>query len=111
MNEVLDDIGKKLPYVESEQYIDDLIVQMTEKAIKRHHKKNSNKRWSIIAISTAASVVLVIGIGSTLLHKQHNTDATVALNADDPIDEFLNTLTDEEVAMLTDYEIEEIPEY
>ena len=111
MNEIFDDIGKKLPYNESEQYLDDLIDQMTENAIMRHHKKKSNKRWNWIALSAAASVLIIIGIGSTLLHKQSMTNTNVTLNAEGPIDEFLNTLSDKELAMLTDYEIEEIPDY
>ena len=32
-------------------------------------------------------------------------------NSQSPLDEFLNTLSDEEAAQLTFYEIEEIPEY
>lgn len=110
MNE-FDNIGKKLPYNESETYLDNLINEATENAIMCQNPKKSKKRWSMIVVSAAASVLLIIGIGSSLLHERNNTIDNVTLNNEGPIDEFLNDLTDEEVAMLTDYELEEIPEY
>lgn len=111
MKELFDDIGKKLPYNESETYLDGLVDEMTEKAIMQHHQTKNKMRWRTIAVSTAASVLIIIGIGTTLHHQRDNNNAVVTLNAEGPFDEFLNTLSDEEVAMLPDYEIEEIPEY
>lgn len=110
MNE-FDNIGKKLPYNESETYLDNLINEATENAVKHHNLTKRKKRWNMIAISAAASALLIIGIGTTLLHKQNKATADMTLNSEGPIDEFLNNLTDEEVAILTDYELEEIPEY
>lgn len=111
MNELFDDIGKKLPYDESEKYLDSLIDEMTEVAIMRHYKSKRKNRLSMIVFSAAASVLLIIGIGYTMLQKSGKTTAPVTLNGEGPIDEFLSTLTDEEVAQLPYYEIEEIPEY
>ena len=110
MNE-FDNIGKKLPYNESESYLDNLIDEATENAILHQILRKSKRRWNMIAVSAAASALLIIGIGTTLIHEQNKTIETVFTDNQGPIDEFLNTLTDEEVAMLPDYEIEEIPEY
>ena len=110
MNE-FDNIGKKLPYRESEAYLDNLINEATENAIMHQNPKISKRSWTMIAVSAAASALLIIGIGTTLLHERNNTTDNVTLSNKGPIDEFLNTLTDEEVMMLPDYEIEEIPEY
>lgn len=110
MNE-FDNIGKKLPYNESETYLDNLIYEATENAIMHPKPKRSKKRLSMIIVSAAASLLLIIGIGTSLFHERSDTTDNVTLNNVGPIDEFLNDLTDEEVAMLIDYELEEIPEY
>lgn len=110
MNELFDDIGKRLPYNESEMYLENLIDEMTENAILRHHQSRTKRHWGLITAS-AASILLIIGIGFAFLHNRAVNPATVTQNNEGPIDEFLNSLTDEEVAMLPYYEIEEIPEY
>lgn len=109
MNELLDNIGKRLPYDESESYLDDLIDRVTEHAIMQQNLAKRKRRWSMMVVSVAASAALIIGI--TLLHKQPTSNASVTLTGKGPIDEFLNSLSDEEAAQLPYYEIEEIPEY
>jgi len=111
MSDTFNDIGKRMPYQESEEYLSNLIEQATENAIQQHHLGNAaTKRWGMIA-SAAAAVLLIIGIGITVLNNHSSQNDAVALQSGGPIDEFLNTLTDEEIAMLPCYEIEEIPEY
>lgn len=44
MNDILDDIGKKMPYQESREYLDNLIDASTEKAIMRHATTSRNRR-------------------------------------------------------------------
>ena len=60
--------------------------------------------------STAAGLIMLIGIGVTVFNLGDKS-ATVPLQDQSPLDEFLNTLSDEEAAQLQYYEIEEIPEY
>lgn len=103
------DIGKRLPYQESDQYIDDLINKATEHAIGHHHDR-SNKRLRMMIVSAAAVALLLIGIGVSVIN-QNDKAATTAMQASSPLDEFLNTLSTEEAAQLPYYEIEEIPEY
>jgi len=59
--------------------------------------------------SAAAVGLLLMGIGFTLTDDSRK--APVAAQQQSPIDEFLNTLSDEEAAQLQYYEVEEIPEY
>ena len=54
-----------------------------------------------------AALIVCFGIGFF----SGKSPQPVAENSQGPLDEFLNTLSDEEAAQLTFYEIEEIPEY
>lgn len=110
MSEQLNDIGKRLPYQESEEYLNELIDAKTENAIWVQGRANTRKRWRIMAASAAAVVLLLIGFGVSLMHDQAR-QTIVAQSSDGPLDEFLSTLSDEEAAQLPYYEIEEIPEY
>lgn len=110
INDSFKNIGKRLPYHESEDYLESLIDKTTQHAISQCETiKRQGWRLGWIA-SAAAAALLLIAIGITVVqHESRNT--VVALQADGPLDEFLNTLTDEEAAQLQYYEIEEIPEY
>ena len=110
MKEPFETIGKKLPYHETEEYLNGLIDKATEQAISRQSSTKSRRHTGLMMVATAAAVALIIGVGVTLHH--HGSWHTTALHpSDSPLDEFLSTLSDEEAAQLTYYEIEEIPEY
>lgn len=106
----MNDIGKRLPYRESKEYLNSLVDNAAERSIVHHAHARRRKHLSMMAASVAAVVLLVIGIGVTVSHNISRS-APVTRQADGPLDEFLNTLSDEEAAQLTYYEIEEIPEY
>lgn len=110
MNETFSDIGKKLPYTEAPEYLDSLIDKVTEAAITRQHGHRDSCRMRRVAMSAAAGALLLIAIGLTVYHQQ-TRPADVAVQADGPLDEFLNTLSAQELSQLQYYEIEEIPEY
>ena len=110
MNDFFNDIGKKMPYQENEAYLDHLIEQATKQAIMQGHKRRSSPRLAMIITSAAAVVLLVVGIGLTVINHGNKT-ATPVQQVESPIDQFLSSLSDEEVAQLPYYEIEEIPEY
>lgn len=111
MNEQLDDIGKRLPYTESEEYLNNLIDTMTENAILQQPRAKKNRHWGMMmAASAAAVVLLILGIGLSVIHQSSKTEA-ITLQTEGPIDEFLSSLSDEEAAQLPYYEIDEIPEY
>ena len=104
-----DDIGKQMPYFENDEYLERLICTTTEEAI-RHAKPKSRHRLILITASAAASVLLVLGIGFTLWYSG-TSSSSEPISSVSPIDEFLNSLSDKEIAALPYYEIEEIPEY
>ena len=107
MNELDQKIG--MPYRESEGYVNSLVNRTTEHAI-RHQRTNKHSRSRIIAVA-AIAFVLLAGAGITYYNYVSTPTQLVAKNQMSPIDEFFNSLTDEELQMLDDYEVEEIPEY
>lgn len=110
MKDLLNDIGKKMPYSESQEYLDGLIDRTTDQAIKQHIVASSKRRWGVMAASAAAVALLLVSIGLTVMNNESQRPS-VSFQAQSPIDEFLGSLTDEEVAQLPYIEIEEIPEY
>ena len=110
MTDLMNDIGKRLPYNERAEYLSSLVDSAAEKAIVHDAHARRRRRLSMMAASVAAVALLVIGIG-VAVNNNIGSSIPVTAQADGPLDEFLNTLTDEEAAQLTYYEIEEIPEY
>ena len=110
MKDLLNNIGKKMPYSENEDYLDGLIDRATERAIKQHVVTKSRRRWGVMAASAAAVALLLVSIGLAVMNNERQLPP-VTLQTEGPIDEFLTSLTDEEVAQLPFIEIEEIPEY
>jgi len=104
------DIGKKMPFAESRDYINNLIDKSTEMAINHQREKSQKSSIGKWIASAAASVVILAGIGIAYFHSTTSV-ITTAENVPGPIDQFLNNLTDEEVQMIAYYEIEDIPEY
>ena len=104
MNNVFDDIGKRMPYRESGEYLDNLIDEATENAIKRQNPNRSAwHRWAMAASAAAVAILIALYNGRTI--------QAVTMDNQGPIDEFLSSLSDEEAAQLPFYEVEEIPEY
>ncbi len=107
MNELNHKIG--MPYRESEGYVNCLVNRTTEHAIQ-HLRTNKHSLSRIIAVA-AIAFVLLAGAGITYYNYISTPIQLVAENQKSPIDEFFNSLTEEEVQMLNDYEIPDIPEY
>ena len=62
-----------------------------------------------LAIASAAAAIVLL-VGGLVVYNQQ-PDAMAFAEKEDPIDFFLNNLTDEEAQYLSYYDIEEIPEY
>ena len=102
------DIGKQMPYTESEDYLNRLIETSTETAIAQQQPKVRTRRIQWIGV--AASVAIVVAIGITYVLR--NTQAQVVTpTTESPLDDFLCNLSDEDAQMIEYYEIEDIPEY
>ena len=119
------EIGKKMPYVESEEYLNTLIDNATTNAIaqKKHGVKNRNVSW-IITIA-AASIIIFAGVGvsfwpsnKTLFQPIKNTHRPICFwpyppyiiergpDHEGPVSEFLDNISDFEAQMLYCYEDE-----
>ena len=109
MNNPFDDRGKRMPYRESGEYVDNLIDATTDRAIKQQAMARRSRLRGLIAASAAAVAVLIVSLSISLFNGKSTQQA--AMTGQGPLDEFLNTLSDEEAAQLTYYEIDEIPEY
>lgn len=106
----IEDIGKQMPYRESKDYVDTLVSSATEQAIRKgHRRQHSHRRTTIVAIAAAIAALLVF-VGISQL--QPTNDAVMAQTTEQsPVDDFLNTLSDDEVQLLAYYEVEEVAEY
>ena len=105
-----ENIGKKMPYTESDDYVNALVEQTTEQTLRQaarpQAKTGSLHRWAI-----AATVTALLGFGA-LTWLSPATGKQVADNEQySPVDDFLNRLSDDEAQLLAYYEIEDIPEY
>lgn len=97
------EINTKLPYKESESYVDTLVEQSVETA--RQHGRTERKIglvYYLTSIAAAAAIALAVIIP----YSRKTVQA-----ADSPIDMFLASITDSEAAMIVDWPIEDIPEY
>ena len=104
-------IGKKMPYSEQEQYLDELISRSTETAIRQAPRRSTGIRR--MRYSIAAALALLVAVGTTLLMTPSAPAPATAQSANNlsPIDQFLSNISDEEAQMLAYYDIEDIPEY
>ena len=103
-------IGKRMPYAESEDYLNRLISQATEQAISQGQKAKTRPLRTWIA-AAAAALVLIAGLTITYFHQDRAEELVAEQTTTGPIDQLLNNLTDDEAQQLAYYEIEDIPEY
>lgn len=99
----------KMPYQESEQYLDELIERTANNAIQ--HKQIPILRYAAVTITSAAAVILLWNIASTADSGITHQSPIARVEKAGPIDKFINSLTDEEIEQIICYDIEEIPEY
>lgn len=104
-----ENIGKKLPYTESQEYISSIIEKGIEVAInapKIESKKKSNTRViSIVASGIAASIV---GFLIVINSQTSNYDKVVKSES---LTTVLSNMSDKQIMELPTYSLDEIPEY
>lgn len=103
-------IGKQLPYREHDGYVGRLVEHATEQALSRQPKAHAVSMRRRL-LTAAAAALLIAGIGVTAHHALTAAPPLLAEEDCGPIDEFLDSLTDEDAQLLAYYDIEEIPEY
>ena len=94
--EKMDNKSKQMPYSETEEYLDNLVSRVTDKAVEagKTQKKSFRQLWIAASLAAAAAVLLFV-----FIVRGENTEG--------PIDKYLASLSDEELLQLTSYEIEE----
>ena len=118
----LQNIGKKMPYRESQEYLDELIARTTEQAIRQGHRPKATVRPLVKYAVAAAIVALLVFAGITLWSPSQQpvvaellTDtiatSTTEIEGEGPIDEFLDGISDDDAQLLAYYEIEDEVEY
>lgn len=107
----LKNIDKRMPYTEREDYVQQLISQTTERTISlSKHRTITLRRYRMTAIAAAVTALLVIA-GLSVVNTPAEQPVAQSQEVVSPIDEFLNSISDEEAQLLASYTIETVPEY
>lgn len=96
----LEEIDKKTPFCESDEYIASLVDKVTENAIAG---KSTRTRFPFMKM--AASIAIIFTLGGAGWMFLHNDSAT---QSQSPLDSFLCQITDEEAEQIMYYDIEEL---
>lgn len=102
-----DDIKTVLPYKETDEYVRNLVARCSANAVRKAQASTKSERhlhrpWLYGAISIAAAA---IAIAVFIWRPNHNSPSL------SPIDSFLSALSQQEIQMISDWSIDEIPEY
>ena len=100
-----DDIDTNLPYKESEEYVERLVAKCSREAVRKSQNKTDRpymRPWVYGAVSIAAAAIVM----AVFIWKPDNSSP-----ASSPIDSFLSGLTQEEIQMISTWNVDEIPEY
>ena len=109
---------KTQPYIETEQYLDQLIASATERAIHQPQtaQHTAHRRLHRIAWAAAAAIILLIaGWGWHRLGSPSDPPAEQIVQSvstqQGPLDTFLDGIADEEAAHIDCYKVDNIPQY
>jgi hypothetical protein len=107
-----ENIGKRMPYTEREGYVQQLVDRATEQAISQKQKaRRVSLRTKMAVAATVALLLAGAGITYRLAIQPTTTGVAETEVTASPVDDFLNSLSDEDAQLLAYYGIEEIPEY
>jgi len=102
--------GKQMPYKESPEYIARLIEHTTETAIRQSSQRKAAIRPLVKYVAAAAIAVLLVFVGISLWSPTE-VPQVAQLESQSPVDDFLNSISDEEVQLLAYYDVDDIAEY
>lgn len=126
-DDVFKKIGTRLPYNESDEYISSLVNRCADKALQSRPQKIRHTAIRRIWLS-AASVAAVVAIALTATiyiigtpaHVSHNTDTSAqqlsacnieSIEKSAPLNEVINEMSDDQLAIVAYYDTDDIPEY
>ncbi len=104
-------IGKRMPYAESDHYLSELIDRTTETAIRQGRQRRPTARPALRLAVAAAVAALLVFVGITLWSPLSSGQQVAQTTAESPVDEFLNSISDEDAQQLAYYEVETIQDY
>lgn len=96
--EKMENISRQMPYSVSEEYLDNLVSRVTEKAVEAGKTQKKSFRaplWIAAGVAAAAAVLLFVFIGRG------------GEKTEGPLDKYLANLTEDELMQLSSYEMEE----
>ncbi len=118
MNELIEKVGKRLPYSESPSYVDNLVEQSRINALAQapSRKRQRVRRLWLTAASAAAVVALVATVALRLAftagYGQEQLLCSVeTVEQSAPLSEVLASMTDEQLADIAYFPTDDIPEY
>ncbi|MGN0191761.1 MAG: hypothetical protein ACI39U_08920 [Candidatus Cryptobacteroides sp.] len=102
-----DEIETGLPYKESDEYVENLVARCSREAVRKSQLqvspgRHNLKPWLLGAVSVAAAAVVI----AWFLWKP-----SIGNSPASPIDSFLSGLSEDEIQMISDWTIDEIPEF
>lgn len=119
----LKNISKRMPFTESEDYLDNLISEVTEKAVNEGHRAGSGNMgdrideafggirrrifWPVVSVAAAAAVLLVFILAGKD-RQEPEPSVQIAQVTESPVDAFLDGLSDEDLMELSSYETEDL---
>ena len=104
-----DNIGKRLPYTESEPYLDALTQRAPDNAIAHQRAAtHRNRRWLYTA---AAAIALAIAATAGIMKFFMVPTTDTIQQTDGPLAEFLDGLSDDDALLLAYYDIDDLPDY
>lgn len=102
-----DDINTVLPYKETDEYVGNLVARCSTNAVRKAQASTKSERhlhrpWLYGAVSIAAAAIAI----AVFIWRPNHSSPSLS-----PIDSFLSALSQEEIQMISDWSVDEIPEY
>ncbi len=104
----IEQAGRKMPFNEEDGYVEQLVDRSTEQAIRQSARNRSRTLPLRFVAAIAASVLLLLGATLIWYNTKDEPQTLAKTEQQDPLDNFLNSITDEEASQIEFYEIEEI---
>lgn len=126
-DDVFKEIGTRLPYHESDEYISSLVNRCADKALQSRpqHMRHAAIRRIWLSAASIAAVVVAVALTATLYidtssPASHNTDAAAlqlsacnmeSIEKSAPLNEVIDEMSDDQLAIVAYYNTDDIPEY
>lgn len=103
---IWEELNKRMPFHEDKDYVKGLIEKSTDRAVAMGSSPARHIPLRRVAMVAAASVALLFVV--TLVYKNLETEKPIMAKAREmnPLDLFLNSISDEEAKQIEYYEVE-----